>query len=59
MSQTIFRDFDAVVIVAVDQDHPILRNDVEQSAKAELDLVEIPEDIGVIELDVVYDHQLR
>ena len=56
LRQTILCDLDTVVIVAINQDHSVLRNDVEQPLKAELDLVEVLENVGVIELDVVYDH---
>src|ERR1051326_1640659 len=53
----ISRDFDTVVVVAVDQDHSVFRHDVEQALKTELDLVDVAKDVGVIELDIVHDHQ--
>ena len=53
------RDVDAIRVVAVQQDHPVLRHDVEQPPEAKLDLIEVVEDIRVIELDVVHDQQFR
>ncbi len=52
-------DVDAVLVVAVDQHHAILRHDVEQAAEAQLDGVEIGKDIGVVELDVVHHDEFR
>ena len=57
--KAVLRDFDAVRIVAVQQDHPILRHNVQQSSKAQFDLVEIVKNIRVIELDIIYDQQFR
>ena len=36
-----------------------MRHDVEQPPEAELDLIEVVEDVGMIELDVVHDQKLR
>ena len=47
------------MIVAIQQDHSVLRNNVEQTPETQFDLIEIVEDVGVIELDVVYNHQFR
>ena len=58
LRETILRDFHAIGIVAVQQDHAVLRNDVEQTPEAQLDLIEIFKNVGVIELDVVYDQQV-
>jgi hypothetical protein len=59
LRQAIFGDLNGIGIVAVDDDHSVLRNDIEQASKAELDFIEIVEDIRVIELNVVHDHELR
>src|SRR5207302_1813106 len=48
-----------VPVVAIQNDHAVLRNDVKQPPKAELDFFEIVEDVRMIKLDVVYDHQFR
>ena len=59
LCKTISCDLNAISIVAIHQHHAVARNDVEQTPKAELDLIEVVEDIRVIKLDVVYDQQLR
>ena len=59
LSQAISGDFHAIVIVAIQEHHAILRNDIEQTAEAELDFVEIAKDVRVIKLDVVHDDQFR
>ena len=59
LRQAIFGHLDAIGIVAVQQHHSILRNNVEQTPEAQLDFIEILEDVRVIELDVVYDHEFR
>ena len=59
LRQAISGDFHAIRIVAVQQHHAILRNNVEQATEAELDLVEILEDVRVVELNIINDHQLR
>src|SRR5205814_868644 len=50
---------EAIRIVAIQEDHAVLRHDVEEPAETELDLVEVIEDVGVIELDVIHDQQFR
>ncbi len=59
LCKTIFCHFDAIWIVAVDQHHAIPGNDVEQTPETQLDFIEVVEDVRMIELDVVYDQQLR
>ena len=59
LRQAIFGDLNGIRIIAVHDDHAALRNDIQQAPKAELDLIEIVEDIRVIELDVVHDHEFR
>src|SRR5207249_214194 len=59
LCKTIFCHLDAIGIVAIHQHHAVPRNDVEQTPKAELDFIEVVEDIRVIKLNVVYDQQLR
>ncbi len=51
-------DLDAVGVVAVEQDHPVLRDEIDEAPEAHLDLLQVAEDIGVVELDVVQDEQL-
>src|SRR4051812_7555813 len=48
----------AVRVIGVEQNHSILRHDIDQAPEAELDFVEVAKNIGVIELDIVYDQQL-
>src|SRR5438034_4909285 len=55
LRETIFCDFHAIGIVAIHEHHAILRNDIEQTPEAELDFIEVAEDVRVIKLDVVYD----
>src|SRR6266550_7905050 len=57
--KAISRYLHAIWIIAVQQDHSVLRNDVEQAAEAQLDFVETAKNIGVIELNVIYDDQFR
>src|SRR5262249_28104994 len=59
LRQAILGNLNAVRIIAVHDDHSVLRNDIQQASKAELDLIDIVEDIRVIELNVVHDHQFR
>src|SRR5206468_11458366 len=59
LRQAILCDLDAIWIIAIQKHHSILRNDVEQTPKAELDFIEILEDVRMIKLDVVYDQQFR
>src|SRR3954463_4194999 len=59
LRQAISGDLNRIRIIAVHHDHTVLRNDIQQAAKAELYLIEIVEDIRVIELDVVHDDELR
>src|SRR4029077_5561441 len=59
LCKTIFCDLDAIGIVAIYQHHAVPRNDVKQTPEAELDFIEVVEDIRMIKLDVVYDQQLR
>ena len=59
LRETILCHLDAIGIVAVDQHHAVLRNDIEQTPEAQLDFIEVVENVRVIELDVVYDQQLR
>src|SRR5213079_2403406 len=54
LRQAIFGDFHTIGIVAIQEHHSILRNDIEKSPETELDFVEILKDVRVIELDVVY-----
>src|SRR5262249_50620516 len=54
--KTVARDLNVVWIVAIEQDHSVLRNDVNQAPETEFDRVEIGKNVRVIELDVV-DHQ--
>ena len=49
LRQAIFGDLNGIRIVAVYDDHTVLRNNIQQAPKAELDLIEIVEDIRVIE----------
>src|SRR4030095_2073532 len=53
--QAISCDFHAIRIVAIEQHHAILRNNIKQSPKTELDFTQVVEDVGVIEFDVIYD----
>ena len=53
------RDIDAVRIVRVHQHHALRRDDIQEPPEAELDLVEILEDVRMVELDVVHHHQFR
>ena len=53
----VFCDIEAVRVVAIDQHHAFGGDDVEQAAEARLDLVEVAVDVGVVELDVVHDHE--
>src|SRR4030095_8199565 len=53
--QAISCDFHAFGIVAIEQYHAILRNDIKQTPETELDFVEVVEDVGVIKFDVIYD----
>src|SRR4029077_19276813 len=59
LCKAILCHLDAIGIVAIHQHHAVSRNDIEQTPKAELDFIEVVEDIRVIKLDVVYDQQLR
>src|SRR4029077_18611358 len=58
LGQAILGDFNAIVVVAINQHHSVLRDDVEQPLKAQFDVVDVVENVGVIELDVVHDHEL-
>ncbi len=49
---------DSIRIVGIEEDHAFAGDDVEQTAEGGLDLVEIRVNVGMIELDVVHDHQL-
>ena len=53
-----FGDFEAVGVIAVDEGHAVARDDVEQAAEGEFDLVERVVDVRVVELDVVDDDAL-
>ena len=55
--RTLSSHLHAIGIVRVQQDHPLGGDDVKQPAKAGLDLLEVAINVGVIELDIVYDHQ--
>ena len=54
---TVFRNVHAIRIVGIQQDHAFARHDIEQPAKARLDLLEVAIDIRMIELDVVHDDE--
>src|SRR5947209_18285389 len=59
LCRTIFREIHAIGVGAVQHHHAILKNDSEQTPKAKLDFIEIVEDVGMIKLDIVYDHRFR
>ena len=53
----IFCCVEAVGVVAVDKNHAFGGDDIEEAAEAGFDLVEVAVDVGMVELDVVYDDE--
>ena len=48
----------AIRIIAIEQNHPLARHDLDEAAEAGHDVLEVAEDIRVVELDIVHDEQL-
>ena len=58
LGQALVGNFATVGIVTVQQDHSVLRHDAQEMTKTAFDLVEIVKNIGMIELNIVHDHEL-
>src|SRR5437868_5409882 len=59
LGETIASDLYTARVIAIQEDHSILGHDIKQPPETEFDLVEVPEDIRMVEFDIIYDHQLR
>src|SRR6185369_15677196 len=57
--EAILGDLDAARVVSVEDDHAILRHDIDQPTEAQFYRREIVENVGVVELDVVDHKQFR
>ena len=47
------------MVVPIQKHHAVLGHDVEETPKTQFDLIQIFENVGVIELNVVHDQQFR
>src|SRR5436190_17962673 len=57
LSQTLAGNLHTIGIVTIQQHHSVLRHDSKQPLETQLYFIEISKNIGMIEFDVVYDHQ--